>query len=216
MGGIVAEEADADVGHGADLSRADQLAGERHGRCVAVVEAHRPLHPGLARRLGHGPRVGGGEADGLLDPDVLARLRHGGADLAVAKPYRAAASSARPGTSSATATSSGRTSSCGKWWGTRRYAWVCTLPIQPNPTTATPSACVMTASLDQPTTSGTHDLSPGGPPRSPPPGRWAPPRRRPPQRSAGGAGHRPVRIGGGRGPAVRRGRGEAVAHAGPG
>ena len=31
--------------------------------------------------------------------------------LAVAKPYRAAASSARPGTSSATATSSGRTSS---------------------------------------------------------------------------------------------------------
>ena len=83
MGGIVAEQADADVGDGADLPRADQLAGGGDGRCVAVVEAHRPLHPGPGRRLGHGPRVGGGEADRLLDPDVLARLRHGGADLAV-------------------------------------------------------------------------------------------------------------------------------------
>jgi hypothetical protein len=59
--------------------------------------------------------------------------------VAVAKPYCAAASSARPGTSSATAISAGRSPSWGKWCGTRRYAWVCTLPIQPKPATATPS-----------------------------------------------------------------------------
>ncbi len=64
-----------------------------------------------------------------------------------AKPNCSAACSARPGTSSATVTSRGRTVSCGKWCGTRAYAWVCTRPIHPKPTTATPSEVTMTALL---------------------------------------------------------------------
>src|SRR5262245_59443160 len=100
----------------------------------------------------------------------------------------------------------------------------------------------MIASLDRPTSSGTHDLSPGGPvngiaaialcaarnralrrrgeSRSAPPGRAAgeiglPPRWRCASVAAGGAAYGPALVGTGRGAAVRRGYGEAVAHAGP-
>jgi hypothetical protein len=53
------------------------------GRSVAVVEADRAVDRGLAYRLGHRAGVRGGQADRLLDPDVLARLRHRDTDLTV-------------------------------------------------------------------------------------------------------------------------------------
>jgi hypothetical protein len=83
VGGVVAEHAEPGVCDGADLPRGDQVAGRRDGGRVAVVEAHRAVHRGLAYRLPHGPGVGGGQPGRLLDPDVLARLRHRDADLAV-------------------------------------------------------------------------------------------------------------------------------------
>jgi hypothetical protein len=71
------------MGDRAQPAVADQLAGGLHRRRVAVVEPDRALHPGLPDGVGDRPGVVAGEADGLLDPDVLAGLRHGHADLAV-------------------------------------------------------------------------------------------------------------------------------------
>ena len=136
VGGVVAEEPEPGVRDGAELAGGDQLPGGVDGRGVAVVEADRALHAGLADRVGDRAGVGGGQADRLLDPDVLAGPGQRDAHLAVQEVGRGDADglrsagrrpgpasrgwrrrsrtarrprSARPGTSSATATSSGRT-----------------------------------------------------------------------------------------------------------
>jgi hypothetical protein len=85
MRGIVGEELDAGMGRHADRPLADDAAGARDGRYIPVVEPDAPndaigLH-GIADGLG----VGAGQADRLLDPQVLPRFRDGDADLAVEK-----------------------------------------------------------------------------------------------------------------------------------
>ncbi len=81
--GVVAEQPEPDVGDPAELPAVDHRLGRGDGRGVAVVEPDRPRDPGLPHRRRNGPRVVGGEAHRLLDPDVLAGPRHRDADLAV-------------------------------------------------------------------------------------------------------------------------------------
>ena len=89
IGGVAGEEDAAHVGDPAEPAAGDQLTDVLDGRRVPVVEADRGDHPG---RLG-GPRHRLGlveaAADGLLDPEVLARLGGGHPHLRVQEVGRA-------------------------------------------------------------------------------------------------------------------------------
>ncbi|CAM5572601.1 hypothetical protein SVIOM74S_01425 [Streptomyces violarus] len=97
MGRVVAEQPEADMRDRADLARGDQLTGGLDGGRVAVVEADGALHTRLGHRVRHRTGVLGGQTHRLLDPDVLARLGHGDADLAVQEVRRGDADRLHPG-----------------------------------------------------------------------------------------------------------------------
>ena len=89
LGGVAVEEHRPDVGDPAEGAVGDQLAHALDRRGVAVVVADGGGDAGLAGGGGDLGGLPGVAADGLLDPERLARLRGGDADLAVQHVRRA-------------------------------------------------------------------------------------------------------------------------------
>jgi hypothetical protein len=83
FGGVAGEERRAEVGDAPERALGDQLADVLHRRGVAVVEADGGDHAGGAGGRGDLAGLAGVAPDRLLDPEVLAGLGGGHADLAV-------------------------------------------------------------------------------------------------------------------------------------
>ncbi len=83
--GVVTEQPDPSMRRSTDATVGDDLARGLYRRRVPVVEPHRSLPVRGCRRSGDGLRVGRGQADRLLDPQVLSRCEDCGPDLRVQK-----------------------------------------------------------------------------------------------------------------------------------
>ena len=83
MGGVVGEQLHPGVRRDSDPTGLDDAPGPGDGGDVAVVEADAAHHTGSAHGRPDRRRVTGGEAHGLLDPQVLARLGDRHTDLPV-------------------------------------------------------------------------------------------------------------------------------------
>ncbi len=81
--GVVTQEVEPRMRDLAQLSGGDQLSGGGNGGCISVVEADRRGHTLRFRGAGDGKGVGSIEPQRFFNPQVLPRIDHGGADVAV-------------------------------------------------------------------------------------------------------------------------------------